>query len=137
MVLVLSGVARRVAAQARRRTRRPRSPPPPRTPPSRARRRARVRDMADGLLNFAILVGALVYFLKAPSAGYLADASAQIRQDLVDAAEMRATATAQLEEIQQKLQALPAELDSESAGAEEDVAEEQRIAQAAPSSASG
>ena len=55
--------------------------------------------MIAKLVNFAVLVGALVYFLKAPIAGYLAGRSAQIRQDLVTAAEMRKTATAQLEEI--------------------------------------
>ena len=91
-----------------------------------------VRDMIAKLFNFAILVGALVYFLKAPIAGYLAGRSAQIRQDLVTAAEMRKTATAQLEEIHQKLAALPAELAALKTRGEEDVvAEKVRIAQAA------
>jgi hypothetical protein len=69
-----------------------------------------VRDAIAKLLNFAILIGALGYFLKAPIAGYLAGRSSQIRQDLVTAAETRKTATTQLEEIHQKLAALPAEL---------------------------
>jgi F-type H+-transporting ATPase subunit b len=91
-----------------------------------------VRDMIARLLNFGVLVGALVYFLKGPIAGYLAGRSAQIRQDLVTAAEMRATATAQLEEIHQKLAALPAELAALKTRGEEDVvAEKVRIAQAA------
>jgi F-type H+-transporting ATPase subunit b len=91
-----------------------------------------VRDMAAKLLNFGILVGVLVYFLKSPIAGYLSGRSAQIRQDLVTAAEMRRTATAQLDEIQQKLNALPAELAALKTRGEEDVrAEEQRIAAAA------
>jgi F-type H+-transporting ATPase subunit b len=91
-----------------------------------------VRDMAAKLLNFGILVGVLVYFLKSPIAAYLSGRSAQIRQDLVTAAEMRRTATAQLEEIQQKLNALPAELAALKTRGEEDVrAEKQRIADAA------
>ena len=91
-----------------------------------------VRDMIARLLNFAVLVGALVYFLKGPIAGYLAGRSAQIRQDLVTAAEMRQAATAQLEAIHQKLAALPAELAAlETRGEEDVVAEKVRIAQTA------
>jgi F0F1-type ATP synthase membrane subunit b/b' len=91
-----------------------------------------VRDMVARLLNFGILVGALAYFLKAPIATYLSGRSTQIRQDLVAAAELRRTATAQLEQIQQKLGALPAELAALKARGEEDVqAEKVRIAQAA------
>ena len=88
-----------------------------------------VRDVIAKLLNFGVLVGALVYFLKGPIAGYLAGRSAQIRQDLVTAAEMRKTATARLEEIHQKLAALPAELAALETRGEEDVrAEKARIA---------
>jgi F-type H+-transporting ATPase subunit b len=84
------------------------------------------------LLNFGILVGLLVYFLRSPFADYLASRSSQIRQDLVTAADMRATATAQLTEIDRKLQALPAELSSlQRQGAEDVKAEQARIAQAA------
>ena len=91
-----------------------------------------VRDMIAKLLNFGILVGTLVYFLKGPITGYLAGRSAQIRQDLVTAAETRKAATAQLEEIHQKLAALPAELASLKTRGEEDVvAEKARITQAA------
>ena len=91
-----------------------------------------VRDVVAKLFNFAILVGALTYFLKTPIAGYLAGRSAQIRQDLVTAAELRKTASAQLEQIQQKLNALPAELDALKARGEEDVrAEKVRMAQLA------
>jgi F-type H+-transporting ATPase subunit b len=82
--------------------------------------------------NFAILVGLLVYFLKSPFVGYLASRSAQIRQDLVTAAEMRAAATAQLAEIDKKMQALPAELEAlRRQGAEDVKAEQARIAVAA------
>lgn len=84
------------------------------------------------LFNFALLVGALAYFLKTPVATYLASRSGQIRQDLVTAAEMRATATVELAAIAEKLKALPAELESLKARGAEDVkAEQARIAQAA------
>ena len=84
------------------------------------------------LANFAILVGTVFYFLRTPIANYLASRSSQIRQDLVTAAEMRATATAQLAEIDRKLQALPAELEAlKRQGAEDVEAERVRIARAA------
>ena len=84
------------------------------------------------LLNFAILAGVLVYFLKTPIATYLAGRSTQIRQDLVTAAETRAAATAQLVEIDRRLTSLPAELDAlKTQGADEVRAERIRIAQAA------
>jgi F-type H+-transporting ATPase subunit b len=84
------------------------------------------------LFNFALLAGVLGYFLKTPVATYLSSRSGQIRQDLVTAAEMRATATAQLAQIDQQLKALPAELEALRARGAEDVkAEQARIAQAA------
>lgn len=84
------------------------------------------------LFNFAVLVGALVYFLKTPIATYLRSRSSEIRQDLVTAAEMRAVASAQLAEIERKLQLLPAELEAlKRRGAEDVEAEKLRIAQAA------
>ena len=84
------------------------------------------------LFNFAVLVGALVYFLKSPIAGYLESRSTQIRQELVTAAEMRSTATAQLADIDRQLQSLPAELDALRARGAEDVRTEKiRIAEAA------
>ena len=84
------------------------------------------------LANFAVLVGILVYFLRSPIATYLASRSSQIRQDLVTAAEMRTAASAQLAEIDKRMQALPAELDAlKRQGAEDVKAEQARIAQAA------
>lgn len=84
------------------------------------------------LANFAILAFLLVRFLKAPIAAYLASRSTQIRQDLVTASEMRATATSQLADIEKKMQALPAELESlKRQGAEDVRAEQARIAKAA------
>jgi F-type H+-transporting ATPase subunit b len=84
------------------------------------------------LFNFAVLVGVLVYFLRAPIADYLRRRSAQIREALVTAAEMRKTATAQLAEIQRQLASLPAELESlKKRGADDTAAEEARIAETA------
>jgi len=84
------------------------------------------------VVNFAILGGVLVYFLKTPISTYLAARGTQIRQDLVTAAELRSTASAQLADIDRKLQALPAELEKLRTQGEQDVkAEQARIAQAA------
>jgi F-type H+-transporting ATPase subunit b len=84
------------------------------------------------LFNFALLVGALTYFLKTPIATYLSSRSSQIRQDLVTAAEMRATATSDLAAIAEQLKALPAELDRLKARGAGDVkAEQARMIQAA------
>ena len=84
------------------------------------------------LFNFAVLVGALVYFLRAPIAGYLSSRSSQIRQDLVTASEMRSAAAAQLAEIEKKMSALPAELEQlRRQGADDVKAEQARLSQAA------
>jgi F-type H+-transporting ATPase subunit b len=84
------------------------------------------------LANFGIMAGVLVYFLKGPITAHLALRASNIRQDLVTAADMRATATAQLAEIDRKLKTLPAELEALKAqGASDVIAEQARIAQAA------
>lgn len=89
-------------------------------------------ELGARLLNFGILAGVLVYFLKSPIAAYLSSRSTQIRQDLVAAKELRATATAQLAEIERRMKALPAELEALTAQGAEDVrAERERIAKAA------
>jgi F-type H+-transporting ATPase subunit b len=90
-------------------------------------------SMLDALLwptvNFAILAGLLWWFFKPAFATYLADRHASIRKDLVEAANVKAAAAAQLSEIERKLQALPGEIDSlRRRGADEIAAEEQRIA---------
>ena len=91
-------------------------------------------DMIARLFNFAILAGTLVYFLKSPLATYLGDRGTQIRSDLVKAADMRTAAAAQLIAIEQKMAALPGELETvRKTGAEEVAAEEARIRQIADS----
>ena len=83
------------------------------------------------LFNFAVLAGLLVYFLRTPLASYLTSRHTEIREDSVKAAETRAAATAQLADVQKKVQALPAELEAlRVQGAEDVVAERDRISQA-------
>ncbi len=84
------------------------------------------------VVNFAIMCGVLYYFLKTPLAGYLKGRSDTIRKDLVDAEALRTSATAQLDEIDRKMKALPDELEAlRTRGQAEIAAEEQRIAQQA------
>ena len=88
--------------------------------------------MIARIVNFAILAGVLVYFLKSPLAGYLSGRSDRIREDLVNAEETRRQAAAQIAEIERRLQALPAELEAlREQGAAEIAAEEARIRAAA------
>lgn len=78
--------------------------------------------------NFILLAGALVYFLRSPIVGYLKGRGETIRRDLVDARRLGETAEQQLAEVREKLQRLPAELDTlRVRGAEELEAERVRI----------
>jgi len=80
------------------------------------------------VVNFVLLVGTLVYFLRAPIANYLASRHTQVRADLEAAAAMKRSAEAQIAEMEKKLQALPRELDELKArGQAEIAAEEVRI----------
>jgi F-type H+-transporting ATPase subunit b len=82
--------------------------------------------------NSAVLFGVLYYFLRKPIASYLASRDSEIRNDLVTAAQMKETATAQLATLEQKMAALPGEIEALRArGQEEIAAEEARIEQAA------
>lgn len=93
---------------------------------------AMILGMGWPVANFIIFIAVLNYFLKKPLTEYLANRSSTIRKDLVEAAQLRSTANAQLASIEQKLQALPGELTAlRTRGAEEITAEEQRIAAAA------
>jgi F-type H+-transporting ATPase subunit b len=79
-------------------------------------------------VNFLILVGGLWYFLKEPLVTYLRDRHSTIRKELVEAANVKAAAAAQLAEIDAKLRALPGEIEAlRTRGSEEIVAEERRI----------
>lgn len=93
---------------------------------------ASVTDLFWPVVNFAILCYVLYYFLRAPLTSYLTDRGASIRKDLVDAAAIKSAATAQLEEIDRKLKALPGEIDALRARGQAEIAgEEQRISQQA------
>lgn len=92
-----------------------------------------ITDMILGMgwpvANFIIFVGVIYYFGNGPLKDYLASRSTTIRRELVEAAELKATATAQLATIEQRLQALPGELTAlRTRGAEEIAAEGKRIA---------
>lgn len=88
-----------------------------------------IKAMGWPVANFIIFLGVLYYFFNKPFADYLAGRSSTIRKDLVEAAELRSNATAQLAAIEQKVQALPGELNALRARGSEDIkAEEQRIA---------
>jgi F-type H+-transporting ATPase subunit b len=81
-------------------------------------------------VNFALLVGILVYFLRAPLMAYLDGRIGKVREDLVTAAQTRETAVRALAEIDAKLKALPAEIEAlKHRGAEDLIAERARIEQ--------
>jgi len=83
-------------------------------------------------VNFAILVGVLVYFLRSPVAAYLTGRIAKVREDLVTAQHTRDAAARQLADIDAKLKALPLELEAlKTRGAEDLAAERARIEDAA------
>jgi F-type H+-transporting ATPase subunit b len=91
-----------------------------------------VMDVVARLFNFSILVGTLVYLLRSPFGAYLNERGTQIRSDLVNAAEMKRTAAAQIEEIDRKMAALPGELEAlRLQGSQEIAAEQARIRSAA------
>ena len=76
------------------------------------------------MFNFAVLAGILVYFLRAPIAGYLRSRSETIRKDLVEAASLRSSAEAQLTTIRTQLAKLPAELEALKRRGQEELAAE-------------
>jgi F-type H+-transporting ATPase subunit b len=91
-----------------------------------------IKGMMWPVVNFVVFIGAIYYYGNPLLKDYLAKRSSSIRKDLVEAAELKSTATAQLAAIESKLQALPGEVNALRArGAEEIKAEEERIAVAA------
>lgn len=77
------------------------------------------------VFNFAVLVGILTYFLKAPITEYLASRGQAIRRDLVDARTLRQSAESQLEAVRTQLAGLPAELEALTARGRDELAHEQ------------
>ena len=89
-------------------------------------------DVVARIINFGLLAGTLYYLLRSPIGSYLSNRHAQIRSDLVNAAETKDAAAAQIAEIDRRMRALPAELEALRAqGAQEIAAEEARIRDAA------
>jgi F-type H+-transporting ATPase subunit b len=83
-------------------------------------------------VNFVILAWLLHRFLRQPFSEYLSGRATQVRKDLVEAAELSRTATAQLADVERRMQALPGEIEAlKKRGVEEIAAEEERIASAA------
>jgi F0F1-type ATP synthase membrane subunit b/b' len=83
------------------------------------------------LVNFLLLAGGLYYFLRTPLAGHLAGRAGGIRSALAEAESTRQAASAQLTEVEAKLQALPREIETlRQRGVEEIASEEARIRQA-------
>lgn len=76
------------------------------------------------IVNFGILVGVLVYFLRAPIASYLKSRGETIRKDLVDASSLRAAADRQLGDVRTRLAALPAELQELTRRGQQELADE-------------
>jgi len=90
-------------------------------------------SFASRIINFLVLAWLLWWVArKLGVAEYFAARTQQIRQGLVDAADMKARSAQQLSEIETRVQALPGELAALKArGAEEIAAEEARIRQVA------
>ena len=82
------------------------------------------------LFNFAVLAGGLFYFLRTPIAQYLSTRSQQIRGGLVSARETSERATAQLAELDRRLQSLPGELEALRLKGVQEIAAEERHIQA-------
>jgi F-type H+-transporting ATPase subunit b len=84
------------------------------------------------LINAVLLFGALAYFLRAPLKGYLEGRQKEVRRDLDTAAHLRNAAAEQLEELDQKMRALPGEIEGlKQQGAVEIAQEQARITEAA------
>lgn len=80
------------------------------------------------IVNFAGLLGLLVYFLRAPLGAYLTSRRAQVRSDLETARALKASAERQIAELDARLKALPDEIAAlEARGRAEVAAEEGRI----------
>jgi F-type H+-transporting ATPase subunit b len=84
------------------------------------------------IFNFAVLAGALVYFLRTPIRDYLARRRSEVRSDLEAAQSTKTAAAAQIAQIEARMKALPAELEALRARGRADVeAEAQRIREVA------
>ena len=93
-------------------------------------------DLLYRVVNFAILVGALVYLLKKPLSNYLDAKTEQIRRDLTEAAGKRERAEAERKEAEARLAGLDREIaEARVKGLAQAEDERRRILQAAESEA--
>lgn len=76
------------------------------------------------IVNFAALVGLLVYFLRRHVALYFRTRSDAIRRELVDAAALRTSAEQQLAAVRARIASLPAELEALGRRGQEELAAE-------------
>ena len=67
-------------------------------------------DLLKQVVNFAILAGALVYFLKKPISSFLKERSEQLRASIEGAARAREEAAAKLSDIERRMGRLPDEI---------------------------
>lgn len=67
-------------------------------------------DIVKQLVNFAILVGALVYFLRKPLSSFLKERSEMLRKSIEDAARAREEAAAKLSVIETRIAGLSGEI---------------------------
>ncbi len=89
-------------------------------------------DLVFRVINFAILVGALVYLLKKPLGNYLGAKTEQIRNDLAEAVGKRERAEAERKEAEARLAGLDDEItEARAKGLAQAEDERQRILQAA------
>lgn len=68
------------------------------------------RDLFYALLNFALLIGVLVYFVRKPITAFFADRRLRIQDDLKAASDVRAEAEARYAKWQRRLMDLESEL---------------------------
>jgi F-type H+-transporting ATPase subunit b len=83
------------------------------------------------IVNFAILVGLLVYFLRGYVSTYFRTRTETVRRELVEAASLRSEAERQLSDVRSQLAALPAELETLRRHGEEELASERARMKAA------
>ncbi len=68
-------------------------------------------DLVMRIINFAILFGALIYFLRKPARSFIENSVEAIRKLIKDAEKTRETAEAKMEEAEEKLDGLSREVE--------------------------
>lgn len=83
-------------------------------------------DLLFKTINFAILMGLLIYFLRKPIAGYLAKSAGEMKQGLDDARKSAAETAAEVLQQKRNIEGMQAELERMVAAAKGDAAVELR-----------